>query len=564
MKVFKSIPALLIAIVALVVVNALASLAHKRYDLTQDQRYTLSDPAKDVLDQIQSPLIVDVFLEGDFPAEFKRLQNETRYLLEEINDYNPNIKFAFSNPVEEGANPDQIAQQFADFGMQPVNLTVKKNGKETQERIFPYATANHNNKAVPISLFKNIMGAPREQVVYASIQNLEYQFIDGFNKLINAKSKKIAVLRDNGELPDARIADMFRTLGETYSIAPFPMDAVEKDAEKALKALNNTFDLIVVAKPTKAFTDAQKYVLDQYTMNGGNSLWLLDAVAMETDSLRNESGQTLSFPRELNLNDMFFKYGVRINPLLIKDLYSAPLSLASGDGSQSQYTELPWFYQPLVVAPNTHPINTNIERPIKFEYANQLEVLKNAPDVRKTVLLGSSVLTQLEGVPKVISLEQIDIEPDPKQFSAGPQPLAVLLEGTFESAFTNRVLPVKMKEVRFRESGIAPSKMVVISDGDIIANALDPKGRPLELGFDYLTRTQYGNKEFLQNTVNYLLDDDGLINIRSKEIALPFLDVQKTAVTLPKWQVLTIGLPLVILGIFGFLFYALRKRKYAR
>ena len=564
MNTLQKIPALLLALMAFVLINGLATSLHKRLDLTQDQRYTLSDAAKEIIDQVESPLVIDVFLEGEFPSEFKRLQNETRYLLEEMSSYNPNISFYFSNPVAEDSNADAVAQQFASFGMQPVNLTVKSNGKETQERIFPYATANHRGKAVPVSLFKNIVGASREQVVYASIQNLEYVFADAFNKLVNAKTKKIAVLKDNGELPDGKIADIFKKLGETYSIAPFPMEVANTDPEKALKALQNTFDLVVVAKPTKAFSDAQKFVLDQYTMQGGHSLWLLDAVAMETDSLRNEARQALAFPRALNLNDLFFKYGVRINPNLIKDLYAAPLSVAAGDGTQSQYIELPWFYNPLVVAPNTHPINTNIEKPIRFEYASELEILQTAKSIRKTVLLSSSVLTKIEGTPQLISLDDVNKEPDPKAFSNGAQPLAVLLEGSFESAFKNRVLPDELSDLSFRESATTAAKMVVIADGDLIANALDPKGRPLELGFDYLTRASYGNKEFLLNTVNYLLDDKGLINIRSKEIALPFLDTQKTAVQLPKWQALTLGLPLVILLVFGVIFYRIRRQKYAK
>ncbi len=532
-------------------------------DLTQDKRYTLSDPAKEILDQIKSPLIIDVFLEGDFPSEFKKLQNETRYLLEEIKNYNSNISFIFSNPVEEGSDPNLIAQQFSDFGMTPLPLKVKRNGKESAQTIFPWATANHNGKAVPISLIKNIAGATPEEFVYASTQNLEYSFIEGFNRLVNAKSKKIAVLKDNGELPDARIADFIRKLGETYSIAPFPMNSTSIDPEQALKALQNTFDLVVVAKPTKAFTDQQKFVLDQYIMNGGHSLWLVDLVAMENDSLRANNGKALAFPRDLNLKDMFFKYGARINPLLVKDLYSAPLSVASGDGSKSSYTELPWFYQPQVPSFNTHPINTNIEQPVKFKYANQIELLQTGESVEKTVLLASSPLSRLEGTPLQISLDQVGIEPKEEDYTAGSQPLAVLLEGNFESAFKNRVRPVELEEVRFRESATSPSKLVLIADGDLIANDIDPSGNPLELGFDFFTRKQYGNKEFLLNTVNYLLDDTGLINIRSKDIALAFLDGQKTAKTINKWQALCIGLPLVFLCITGFLFYYLRKRRYA-
>lgn len=564
MKTYKKIPALIIAIIAFILVNYLGSLTHQRYDLTQDKRYTLSDPAKAVIDQIKSPLIIDVFLEGDLQPEFRKLQNETRYLLEEISNYNPNVSFAISNPVEDDTDANVVAQQFANFGMTPLPLRVKRNGEEKTQTLFPWATANHNGKAIPISLIKNIAGASPEQFVYASIQNLEYAFVDGFNRLLNAKSKRIAVLKDNGELPDAKIADMFRKLGETYSIAPFPMNAVTENPEKTLQALQNTFDLVVVAKPTKAFTDAQKFVLDQYILNGGNSLWLIDAVAMENDSLRNENGKTVAFPRDLNLKDLFFKYGVRINPVLVKDLYSAPLSLASGDGSESKYQQFPWFYQPLSSGMNSHPINTNIERPIRFEYANQIEVLNNTSDIKKTVLLTSSVLTKLEGVPREVSLDEIDIEPTEEEYQVGPQPLAVVLEGTFESAFKNRVQPFKLDSIRFRESATNPSKMVIIADGDIIVNNVDAKGNPLELGFDYFTRKQYGNKEFLLNTVNYLLDDNGLINIRSKDIALPFLDTPKVANSINKWQTLTIGLPLALLLIFGVIFFTLRKRKYAR
>lgn len=563
-KILKKTPALLIAVAGFVIINYLASLSHGRFDLTQDNRYSLSDPAKDLLDQIKSPLIIDVFLEGELPAEFKKLQLETRYLLEEMQAYNRNINFEFSNPVEEGENAVEVSAQFNEFGMRTIPLKIKKNGKEETQTIFPWATINHNDKAVPVSLVKNIAGATPEQLVYSSIQNLEYAFADGFAKSVSSKSKKIAVLRDNDELPDARIADLFRSLLDTYSIAPFPLNAADQDPEQALKALNQTFDLIVIAKPTKAFTDKQKYVIDQYMINGGSSLWLLDVVAMEDDSLRNSSGQALAYPRDLNIDDQLFKYGLRINPSLVKDLYSAPLSLASGDGSDSQYIQLPWFYRPQTPGLNTHPINTNIEKPVRFNYVSPIELLENTPSVEKTVLLSSSVLTSLENTPRQIALAQVDVEPLEEDYKAGPQPLAVLLEGTFTSAFKNRVLPIKMKEERFRESGINSTKMILISDGDVIANELDANGQPLELGFDYYTRTSYGNKEFLQNAINYLLDDTGLINIRSKEIALPFLDGQKTASELTTWQALTLGLPLVLLGLFGLAYTSIRKRKYAR
>jgi len=563
-KILNKTAPFIISIVVLVVINLLASNAHKRYDLTQDNRYSLSDPTKDLLDQVKSPIIIDVFLEGSFPAEFKKLQNETRYLLEEMQAYNSNIRFEFSNPVQEGADPLQIAAQFNEFGMATIPLKVKKDGKETTQTIFPWATINHNDKAVPVSLVKNVAGSSPEQLVHSSIQNLEYSFSEALNIATNAKSKRIAVLRDNGELPDARLADMLLKLGDTYSIAPFPMEAANEDPEQALTALQKTFDLVLIAKPTKAFTDSQKYVIDQYIINGGNSLWMLDAVAMEDDSLKNDTGRTVAFERDLNLKDQLFKYGVRINPSLVVDLYSAPLSLATGDGSASQYVQLPWFYRPQVPSLNTHPINTNIEKPVRFNYANPIELLNKNASITKTVLLQSSILTKIEGTPRQIALAQVDIEPIQEDFSAGSQPLAVLLEGDFESAFKNRVLPEGVDGKRFRESANNPAKLILISDGDIIANEVDSQGAPLELGFDYYTRTSYGNKEFLLNSVNYLMDDNGLINIRSKEIALPFLDGQKAAQEISTWQVLNLGLPLAVLLIFGVVYNILRKRKYKR
>lgn len=564
MKKVKTIPTLLLAITGLIIINYAGTLIHKRFDLTQDHRYSLSKPAKDLLDQVKDPLIIDVFLEGELPSEFKKLQNETRYLLEEMKAYNSNINFEFSNPVEEGENVAEVSSQFNEFGMTTIPLKVKQDGKETTQTIFPWATINYNDKAVPVSLVKNVVGSSPEQVVYASIQNLEYVFSESLNNAINAKSKRIAVLRDNGELPDAKIADMFLKLGDTYNIAPFPLNFANQNPQKALKALQNTFDLIVIAKPTKAFTNQQKYVIDQYILNGGNSLWMLDAVAMEDDSLRNDLGKTIAFPRDLNLDDQLFKYGLRVNPALVLDLYSAPLSVASGDGSAAQYIQLPWLYRPQVPSLNTHPINTNIEKPVLFNYANPIELLSNNKNVDKTVLLQSSIYTKIEGTPREIALSQVDIEPLESDFQAGQQPLAVLLEGTFDSAFTNRVLPSGVDKASFRESAQKKSKLILISDGDIIANNLDLRGQPLELGFDYYTRTSYGNKEFLLNAVNYLLDDTGLINIRSKEIALPFLDVQKASQNIRTWQVLTIGLPLIMLLLFGLVYGVIRKRRYAR
>ncbi|MGB8375627.1 MAG: gliding motility-associated ABC transporter substrate-binding protein GldG, partial [Salegentibacter sp.] len=296
---------------------------------------------------------------------------------------------------------------------------------------------------------------------------------------------------------------------------------------------------------------------DQYSMNGGKSMWLVDQVAMENDSLFNPSGTAFALPRNLNLGDFFFSYGIRINPELVNDIYSAPIILATGSGNNTRFNPFPWFYSPLTSSPNDHPIINNIEA-VKFEYASPIDTLKN--DIKKTILLSSSPQTKLEGVPRQISLEMVGKKPNLASYTSGEQPLAVLLEGKFTSVYKNRVKPFKLENDKTLSE---PTKMLVISDGDVIKNDLQ-KGVPQELGFERYTGNTYGNKEFLLNSVNYMLDDTGLIDIRSKEIKISFLDPEKTAAEREKWQLLNLLLPLVLLGIFAFLFNFFRKRKYTR
>ena len=556
----KTITHSALALVLIFLVNVLASIFYERFDLTQDKRYTLSEAAKNTISSVNSPIIVDVFLKGNFPPEFQRLQKETEQLLEEFKAYNPNVVFEFINPLETD-NPEALQQQFLSLGMKGAQVQVRENGKVSNEVVYPWAIARSNDKTVAISLLKNTLGATSEERVNNSIQNLEYAFADGFKQVTNPKNKRIAVLKGNGELDDRFVADLFSTLKATYFIAPFTLDSVAASPKKSLEQLLS-FDLVVVAKPTEAFNDAERYVLDQYVMGGGASLWLIDGTQMVVDE---ETGTTAVIPMDLNLGDFFFKYGLRITPNLVKDVYSAPIVLAAGEQRDSEYEQYPWFFFPLSTSENNHPIVNNIEK-VKFDYTTAIDTLPN--DIKKTVLLTSSAITRLQGTPVEINYDQeipnnIQIAnqgPNPERFNAGETPLAVLLEGEFTSVFSNRVKPFKISD---DNSSSPPTKMVVISDGDLIKNQLD-RGRPLELGFDKWTQQFYGNKEFLLNTVNYLLDDSGLINIRSKKIAVPFLDVQKSVATRSTWQVLNIVLPLLLLAIFGFVFNFIRKRKYTR
>jgi len=554
----KTIQYIVVALLAFILVNVLSSYVYKRFDLTQDNRYTLSEAAKQTVATANPPIVIDVFLEGNFPAEFNRLQAETKQLLEEFSAYNPNIKYEFINPLEVD-DPQTLQQEFAKREMMGAQVEVRENGKVSTETVFPWALAYYNEKSVAIPLLKNQLGTTTQERVNNSIQNLEYAFADGFNKLVNPKKRKVAILKGNKELGDRYVADFLSTLKDYYYLAPFTLDSAAVSPNKTLKALTE-FDLIIAAKPTEVFSDAEKYILDQYTMSGGRSLWLVDATENKVDTV---SGKTFAFGKELNLNDFFFKYGLRINPNLVKDVYSAPIVLAQGSERESQYNRYPWFFSPLSSSANNHPIVTNIEA-VKFDYASTIDTLPNL--VNKTVLLSTSPITEVIGVPYEINLDTeipenlktVNEGPNPSQYNAGEKPLAVLLEGKFPSAFTNRVKPFQYSENR--ETSV-PTKMVVISDGDIIKNQLDGN-RPLELGFDKFTQTFYGNKEFLLNTVNYLLDDSGLINIRSKEIAVPFLDPQKTAEQRTQWQLINILLPLGLLTVFGILFQYFRKRRY--
>jgi len=552
----KTIKHILILVIALIAINVVSGAFYKRFDLTTDNRYTLSESATQIIEAIESPIRIDVFLKGeDFPSEFRRLQNETKQLLEEFAALNNNIVFNFINPLEDESTRERNIQQLTQRGLKPMQLSVQESGKSTQAVIFPYALASYNEQTVVIPLVKNKIGASQQELVNNSVQNLEYTFADGFSKLTNPKRRKIAILKGNKQLEDKYIANFVKKLGEYYYIAPFTLDSVASNPQSTLKDIKG-FDLIISAKPTEAFTEEEKLVLDQYTMNGGKSLWLIDAVAMEKDSLYNATGTNYAVSRDLNLTDFFFKYGIRINPYMVSTLYSAPITLAMGEGSQSQFQHLKWPYSPLARSSSNHPIVNNLNL-VKFDFANQIDTLKNNLD--KTILLETAPLTKLEGTPKEVSLELVTQDQNPQIFDKGNQTLAVLLEGEFNSVYSNRVKPFKL-EKNLNKS--IPSKMIVIADGDVIKNDVT-RNVPQELGFDRWTGQTYGNKEFLLNAVNYLLDDNGLINIRSKEIAVAFLNQEKITSEKTKWQLINILLPLILLAAFGLVFNYLRKKKYA-
>lgn len=540
---------------AVILFNIIGNSVFKRFDLTKDKRYTLSKTTKDIVDSVDTPLIIDVFLEGNLPSDFKLLQTETKQLIEEFQTINSLVKVNYIDPLADETNRENIVRELTKTGLEPYVNSKKLNGKITQELLFPWGFASYKERTVKIPLFKKSVTEDLQTQIANSIQLLEYNFADAFNQLTKEKSKTIAVLKGNGQLNDINIAGFLQTIKPYYNLAQFTLDSVATNPQSTLNKIKS-YDLIISAKPTEAFTENEKLVLDQYTMSGGNSLWLSEAIFMDKDSLYNDAGASVSLSKELNLKDFFFQYGARINQNLVKDLYSAPIPLAIGEGNNTQFQPVQWQYSPLATSNNKHPISNNVDL-VKFDFASQIDTLKN--NIRKTILLQSSERTKLEGPLKSISLASVTQKPDEENYNQGKQTLAVLLEGEFKSVYKNRILPFEIEN--FIDNG-QQSKMIIISDGDVIKNEVS-RGRPLQLGFERMSGRTFGNKEFLLNAVNYLLDDTGLINIRTKSIEVAFLDSEKVEEQKTTWQLINIALPLFLLGIFGLIFNYIRKRKYA-
>lgn len=593
----KNLKQLVITIIVLLALNFAGNYFFKRFDLTHDKRYTLSQASLNIINESVDPIYVEVFLAGDVTDDYKRLQDETRQLLQEFEAYSPNVRFSFFNPIDEDKGTDAakrdliynmyimenpqfraneksikksmsgitnldeaVIEGFIRAGMQPASVSVIDKGKQSETVIFPWAIATCNGKSVKIPLLKNQRGASAQENVESSVQNLEYAFADGFNKIIKEKQKKVVVLQGNGEMPGQNMASFLKQLKDSYYLGPFTLDSVAKDPQKTLKALQH-YDLAIIAKPREKFTEEEKQVIDQYIVNGGKTLWMIDPVQAEMDSI-NDNGTMPALPMDLGLNDMFFKYGFRIPPVLVKDEMATPIKLATGgEGNNTQYQQYLWKFAPFVYPDsiNQNPIVKNLGG-IKFDFAGGIDTLKNG--IKKNILLATSRYSKTVGTPTAISLDMVNEKFDPAEYQKGGFiPVAVLLEGSFHSMYENRILP--FKDADYKTVG-KPGKMIVIADGDVVKNQFDKEGRPLELGFDKWTGEVYENKDFMLNCVNYLLDDTGLINIRSKNVSLPMLNMKKVHDNYTTAQLITVGLPIVLLLVFGLLFTWLRKRKYSK
>jgi ABC-2 type transport system permease protein len=546
----------------------IATISFVRIDLTADKRYTLTPATIELVESLEDKVLVRVYLKGDYPADFKRLENATRELLEEMRSYNDKLEFLFINPSESS---DKKAREkfYADLiksGLLYTNLPIETSDGVQEKIIFPGALISIGEKEVPVQILRSRERLPNAVMINQSINNLEYEFSNAIQKLLIQQKKSIAFIEGHGELDAIEVQDFSLTLLEQYDY-----DRVNlKENINSLSSVidgkgyrKNKYDLIIVAKPRVEFSDKDRFILDQFIMRGGKAIWLIDGVDADMDSLR-ATQQNIALPTKLKLEEMLFTYGARINKDLLLDKTCAPIMLNVGNfGDQPQMKMFPWYFNPILIPMSPHPIVNNID-PVLTQFASSIDAVGDS-SIKKTVLLESSELTRIYKAPARINLAIVN---SPMDFTSNAEPfrpVAMLLQGEFESFFKYS-LPPEIKnadEIDFREKS-GENQMIVISDGDIIRNPVNAaKDRFFPLGYDKNAgRIVYGNKDFLLNAVNFLLADQQLISIRSKTITLRQLNLEKIKNEYFFWQFVNIGIPIGIIIILGIGLNWYRKKKY--
>ena len=543
---------------ALILLNILSSFVFTRIDFTREKRYTLSPVSKDILKALDADLQVTVYLEGDFPAGFKRLRNSTRDILADFKAYSAgNLHFDFVNPSAGDARAQEAAQQdLAEKGIEATNLSVKTEDGMSQKMIFPAALITYKGRQMAVKLLQNRAGASPEEVLNNSVQNLEYAFASAIKKLTKDGKPRIGFTEGHGELTDLQLNDAMRSLEDGYEVGRVDLGVIPMQGLDKLSVL-------IIAKPDRAFSELEKYKIDYFVMNGGRVVWAIDQVNAELDSLRG-AGEQLAFPKKLNLDDMLFKYGVRINYDLVADMNCAQVPVSVGNlGGQSQIQMLPWLFYPVFMPTSPHPLVKNLDG-IRSEFASTIDVIP-VKNVNHQVILTTSPFNRTLETPTMLSLQMVEQEPDPRAFQNPQKTVGVLLEGSFPSTFKSRPVPEGISPTGPVPAASKPARMIVLSDGDILKNQVSSTdGSPFPLGYDRYTQQQYGNKNLLLNASDYLTDDSGIIKLRNKEIKIRLLDRARIRTEKTFWQVLNVGLPLLILLIFGFAHRYLRMNKYGR
>ncbi|MCC9167250.1 gliding motility-associated ABC transporter substrate-binding protein GldG [Pontibacter harenae] len=542
-------------IVGIVVLNVFAANFFFRLDLTEDKRYTIAPVTKQMLGSLQDEVVVDVYLEGDFPGGFERLQQSVRETLEEFRVYaDGNLRYNFINPMDisDEAARNEFITSLAQKGVIPTNLNATEDGKRVERLVFPGAVIRHKGKETGVTFLKGNLAASADERLNQSVEGVEYELATAIRKVAFQGNKMIGYITGQGELDLNQAADLIGSLQEFYRVARGDLDQIP-----TLQGL----DLIVVAKPTSAFSEADKYKIDQFIMNGGKAVFFVDALNTNMDSVA--TGGTFALPYNLNLEDLLFRYGLRLNPTMVVDMNAGFIPIVTGYmGDRPQTEMVSWRFYPVLNNFSKHPISRNLDA-VYAKFIGTIDTVK-AEGINKTPLVYTSNYSRVMQAPVPITLEESRLNVGAEVFIDGPQPVGYLLEGKFTSLFRNRMAPQGVQDTQVKEEGV-PSKIAVFSDGDLVRNDVNPRtNQPYELGYDRYNNITFANRELVMNTVHYLLDSEGLINVRSKEIQLRPLDRVLVKEEKTYWQLLNLVAPIVLLGLFGVARYYMRKRKYER
>jgi gliding-associated putative ABC transporter substrate-binding component GldG len=546
-----------------VIITVVASLLHIRLDLTGDRRYTLSQPTHKILSGLKNDIYIQVWLDGEMPVQFKKLRRSVKELLDEFRVASGRrVDYEFMNP-SAGKDVKERNRQYESLvgkGLYPVNIQAKdEEGGASQKLIFPGMTVNYNRAGIPVNFLKNNQSLSAEQNLLNSIEGLEYEMIQTIATISSDTINKIVFIEGHDELPEIEVADIILSLARFFSI--------DTGAINGRPGILDKYCAVVIAAPKKSFGEKDKLVIDQYIMNGGRVMWLLNEVSVNEDSLR--YGETVAMYRPLNIEDQLFKYGVRINPSVVQDMecIPIPMKVVTGNSQQPQLVPVPWIYYPLLYPSQGNPVTRNINR-VAGKYSNYIDTVGRDPGVTKTVLLSTSKFTRLLNPPALISLKEADITPSAREFTRSSLPVAVMLSGKFQSVFRNRITTnlVEDKGFRLKEES-KNTRMIIVADGEMIRNDVRRTGgqeTPLPLGQDRYTHQTYGNKDFIVNCLNWLVDENGLMQLRSREMKLRLLDttaIRKNRVLIQSANIL---LPVVLIIVAGLLYNLIRRRMYTR
>lgn len=545
----------------LIFINILGNTFYNYFDLTEEKRFTLTDASVDMMDNMKEVVYVEVLLDGDFGAGFKRLQTSVRELLDDYRAVSSNMEYVFKNPLTGNVEQDNAAKQnYAKSGIFPVNLKQQTSESKKEDIVYPYALIFYQGEQTFVNLLENnTPGMNPEVVINNSVSLLEFKITSAIKKLRTVLKPIAVYTTGHGELTATETADFDSELIKTYDINRINLDSVVQ--------INPEVDVLIVAKPLLPFSDKDNFKIDQFVMNGGRVLWLLDKVNASLDSMR-ITGTQVPLPMELNLESLLFKYGARVQPNLVLDLECTPIPLQTGIlGDKPQLELFPWYYNPKVASRSNHPVVKSIDR-VNLFFANRIDTIETREGkVDKEILLTTSEYSRFQRVPVNLSFEILREQPNPKLFNKSFLPVAVLLEGTFPSFFKNRVTEGMKQGLRDLDMEFKtlsnPTRQIVVADGDIIVSRLDRKTqKPQELGLNLFDGYRYSNKQFLLNCVDYLYDNKGVIEARGKDIKLRLLDKVRAKEEKTKWQLFNIVLPVILLGLFGFGYNWLRRKRY--